>query len=134
MALDVVFETRGKGTVVANLSGRLDSNTYQECQELLTPYLNEGSRVLILDLKNLVYISSAGLRVVLAAQKLLNENGGKLVMVHMQPQIAKVFELADILPETDIFESMESADAYLKAVQKKELLKGMDWGKIPDDE
>jgi len=133
MALDVVFEMRGKRSVVAALSGRLDSNTYQECQELLAPYLEENPRVLVFDLQHLEFISSAGLRVVLAAQKVLNEKGGKVVMAHMQPQIAKVFEIADVLPETDIFDSLESADAYLKAIQKKELLKGQDWGAIKDD-
>ncbi|NCC50596.1 MAG: anti-sigma factor antagonist [Spartobacteria bacterium] len=134
MALNIVFEERDTGTVLAALSGRLDSNTYLQCQEALEPYLNDYTRVLMLDLKNLEFISSAGLRVVLAARKALKGHGGKVLMVHMQPQIEKVFEVADILPKTDIFESMESADAFLSAVQHKETLKDMDWGAIEEDE
>ena len=61
--------------------------------------------------------------------KALTARRGSVALSHLQPQIAKVFELAEILPKTSIFDSTESADIFLEAVQNRELLKNQD---IPD--
>jgi anti-anti-sigma factor len=132
MALTVNVAERNNGTIVAHIGGRLDSATFQECEQQLMPHLKPEIQMLMLDMADLDYISSAGLRVILAARKTMEQHGGKMITVNLQPQIAKVFEISDILPETDIFDSVESADTYLKAVQQREQLKNMDWGKIEE--
>ena len=67
-----------------------------------------------------------GLRVILAARKSLETHGGKIVLTHLQPPIQKVFDLADILPATDIFSSVEGADRFLDAIERKEKIRQLD--------
>ena len=129
MPLKITTEERKPGVFAARLAGRLDSTTSPALDEKIKPFLKKGTRVLMLDLKGVDYISSMGLRTVLAARKALQSHGGHVILLHLQPQVAKVFELADILPKTSIFDSVESADIFLEAVQNRELLKDQD---IPD--
>jgi anti-anti-sigma factor len=129
MSLKITTEERKPGVFVAKLAGRLDSATCPACEEKIKPLLKKSTRILMLDLKDLDYISSMGLRIVLEAQKALRGPGRHVLLLHVQPQVAKVFDLADILPKTSIFDSVESADIFLEAVQNRELLKNQD---IPD--
>ena len=129
MSLKISTEEKKPGTVIVKLAGRLDTTTSESCDKKLKALINEGARVLMLDMEKLDYISSMGLRVILSARKILeaNKGHGRVALVHLQPQIAKVFELADVLPKTSIFDSTESADIYLDAVQNRELNKGQDY-------
>ena len=129
MSLKITTEERKPGVFVARLAGRLDSTTCPACEETIKTLLKKSTRILMFDLKDLDYISSMGLRIVLAAQKVLHGPGRHVLLLHVQPQVAKVFDLADILPKTSIFDSVESADIFLEAVQNRELLKDQD---IPD--
>lgn len=80
------------------LSGRLDTNTAQELEKTLNASL-EGVNVLTIDMEKLDYISSAGLRVLLAAQKAMNRQGSMKVK-NANEIIMEIFEVtgfADIL-------------------------------------
>ena len=122
MALNIVIEKRKKGNYLVKLAGELDSLTAPACEAKLKPLLGTSTRSLVLDLAKLDYISSMGLRVILAARKALENHKGEVLLTNMQPPIAKVFEIAKIMPGTFIFESVQSADIYLQAVQNREKL------------
>jgi len=80
------------------LSGRLDTMTAPELETTLKESLN-GVSELILDFDKLEYISSAGLRVLLSAQKLMSKQGG-MKLVHVNETIMEIFEVtgfSDIL-------------------------------------
>jgi len=115
---------RGDSQRVA-LSGRLDTHSYDELDRRLAPLLASDIRSLLLDLGGLEYISSAGIRSVFKARKALSARGGKVVVANLQPQIAKVFDIVKAVPMGEIFTSVEEADAYLDAMQKK-VLRGDD--------
>lgn len=93
------IEQQKNGTALTLLlSGRLDSVTAPELESCLNENL-DGVQSLVLDFADLSYISSAGLRVLLSAQKRMNRQGS-LVIRHVNPMIADVFEItgfADIL-------------------------------------
>lgn len=85
-----------KLTVV--LSGRLDTTTAPNLEAELKKDL-DGTEHLILDFKALEYLSSAGLRVLLTAQKTMNKQGD-MVIRHVNETIAEIFEVtgfSDIL-------------------------------------
>ncbi|MBR4905591.1 MAG: STAS domain-containing protein [Clostridia bacterium] len=80
------------------LSGRLDTNTAPELEKTLNASL-EGVNALTIDMEKLDYISSAGLRVLLAAQKTMNRQGSMKVK-NANEIIMEIFEVtgfSDIL-------------------------------------
>ena len=90
-------EKKGNSLTVA-LAGRLDTTTAPELEKELKASL-DGVSELTLDLKELEYISSAGLRVLLAAQKIMNRQGGMKVK-NVNETIMEILEVtgfSDIL-------------------------------------
>jgi stage II sporulation protein AA (anti-sigma F factor antagonist) len=123
MNLNVNIYSKEEGMFLVDLDGRLDSETYAFCEEKLSPLLNAGTRMLTFDMSDLSYISSMGLRVVIKTRKAIEAAGGKVLMAHLQPQIAKIFEIAAALPKYQIFKSIREADEYFAAMQQKEIEK-----------
>jgi len=84
-----------KGTVnTFKLQGRLDSNTSQVFEKRLFDAITDGSRNVVIDFKELDYISSAGLRVILKATKALKREDGRILLCSMQDYVKEVFEIA----------------------------------------
>ena len=79
-------------------AGRLDTVTAPELEAALRSSL-DGVSALVIDLADLEYISSAGLRVLLSAQKIMNAQG-KMTVKNVNETIAEIFEVtgfSDIL-------------------------------------
>lgn len=80
------------------LEGRLDTTTAPQLEAELKQSIG-GNTELVLDFKKLEYLSSAGLRVLLAAQKIM-DGQGKMIVRNVNEVIAEVFEItgfSDIL-------------------------------------
>lgn len=80
------------------LEGRLDTVTAPELEAVMKDSL-EGVKELMMDFAGLEYISSAGLRVLLAAQKTMNKQG-EMKLIHVGETIMEIFEVtgfSDIL-------------------------------------
>lgn len=80
------------------LAGRLDTTTAPELEKELKASL-DGVNELVFDMASLEYISSAGLRVLLSAQKIMNKQGTMKVL-HVNETIMEIFEVtgfSDIL-------------------------------------
>ena len=103
------------------LSGRLDTHSYAELDRQLAPVLASSVTSVVLDLAQLEYISSAGIRSILLARKALAARRGKVLVVNPQPQIQKVFDMVKAVPLNEIFTSMVEADTYLDLMQRKML-------------
>ena len=73
------------------IAGRLDTTTAPQLEAELKTAL-DGVESLVLDFEKLDYLSSAGLRVLLAAQKQMNKQG-EMVVRHVNETIAEVFEV-----------------------------------------
>lgn len=118
MPLKVTVEDRGQGTYTIRPEGSIDTNTFMTLQNEVDPIL-EKSKVIIFDMKDVNYVSSAGVGVVLLAEQSLKATNGKVLMVNLQPQIKKVFDIVKALPDQQVFSSLEEMDRYLKEVQRK---------------
>lgn len=93
-----ITHTKEAEKLTVALEGRLDTITAPELETALTTLL-EGVKELVLDMSALEYISSAGLRVVLKAQKVMFAQGS-MTVVGANESILEVFEItgfADIL-------------------------------------
>lgn len=89
---------KSKEEVTMEISGRLDTTTAPSLEKTINENL-DGMKALVLDLKNLEYISSAGLRVLLSAQKRV-QKFGSMKVVNVCELVMEVFEMtgfADIL-------------------------------------
>lgn len=86
------------GRMTFALNGRLDTNTAPELEAELTL---DGVSEVVFDLTDLEYISSAGLRIFLAAQKKMMASGGKVVLMAPNDMVRSVL---DITGCADIFE------------------------------
>ncbi|MBW1773430.1 MAG: STAS domain-containing protein [Deltaproteobacteria bacterium] len=128
MSLNVIVTSRKTGVYIVKPKGRLDTETYLILDEKIASLLEPATRVLILDMSELDYISSAGVRVVFKTKKSLNESGGEFMMTNLKPQIRKVFEIINALPTISIFKNVDEADAYLDAMQRKEIEKQKESG------
>lgn len=92
-----INKTQNGSTLTLSLEGRLDTVTSPELEKVIS-YSIEGVKELIIDLEKLDYISSAGLRVLLSAQKKMLPRGGmKLVRVG-----APIMEIFDVTGFSDI--------------------------------
>ena len=77
------------------VSGRLDTQTAPELENELDSILS-GLKELIFDMTNLEYVSSAGLRVILKAQKAMNAQGS-MKLVGVNDSIMEVFDITGFL-------------------------------------
>ncbi len=73
------------------LEGRLDTTTAPELEQEVMSSL-DGINELVLDLTDLMYMSSAGLRVVLACQKKMNAVAGSMIVKNVNDLIMEVFD------------------------------------------
>ena len=76
---------------VLKIAGALDTETAPELEALLASELN-GVQDLTLDFEELDYVSSAGLRVIINAQKKMNA-AGKMKIIHVNESVMEIFEI-----------------------------------------
>lgn len=119
MALNIEVLKSDSGKCRIELKGRLDTHTAEQLDERLEALDPATHPVQIVDLADLEYISSAGLRSLFRAKKKLSGAGGQFLVVHPQPQVQKVFDVVKALPSEGIFASQAELDAYLDAIQRK---------------
>ena len=117
--LEITVEHQQDNRVRVALKGRLDTNTYLQCEQRLAPLLTTPKRVLVFDMAQLDYMSSMGLRVVMKTSKALAAIGGKCLLTRLQPPIRAVIDIANALPSENIFASVEEADRYFDVMQRR---------------
>ena len=89
-----------KDTVTFKTPVRLDTVTSPKASEELKAIVAVGVNRLVIDMTETEYISSMGLRTVFEIQKLVQKNGGTILVRNLQPMVMKVFEItgfADII-------------------------------------
>ncbi len=91
------------------LSGRLDAFTSADIREQAEQLIEQGARSLLIDLSNVVFMSSSGLRALLLVRKELMTLGGELRLAAAQPQVREVFELTGFAQVFAIHTTVEEA-------------------------
>ena len=81
------------GTLTIKVEGRLDTNTSPELEDEMNI---EGVNKLVFDFSGLEYISSAGLRILIAAQKTMSASGGSLEIVGPNEAVRSVFKITGL--------------------------------------
>lgn len=104
------MEVRNSNTVkVLNLEGALDSQTAAETETRLNKLIMGGNNKLVVNLNGVNYISSAGLRVFLMANKLIKKQNGALSICCLNSTVKEVFEISGFDMIFKIFETEKEA-------------------------
>jgi len=119
MTLQIQNEFLEPTTLYLILNGKLDTITAPDLENFISNKLNHEIKTLIFDLQKLSFVSSAGLRVFAKSRKMMKSRQGKICFVNLSPQVQKVFDIVKAVPISEVFQSTEELDAYLKMIQEK---------------
>ena len=87
----------------------MDAVSSPALEKELSKLMAQGEKDFVIDLGELDYISSAGLRVILATAKRLKGKEGKILLASLQDMVKEVFEISGFSAIIPIYESLESA-------------------------
>ncbi len=93
-----ITDARDRGVAVVAPVGRIDSTTSDRLEQYLVSLVKSGEHRVVVDLAEVEYISSAGLRVMLALAKRMKDLRGALALCAMPDPVKTVFSLAGFLP------------------------------------
>ena len=108
-----IHATKEGNAIVVSLKGRLDAVASPEFEASLSDWISKGEHNFLLNLTDLDYISSAGLRSILATSKKLKETQGKIFLTGLHGAVEEVFKISGFL---SIFRVFASAEAALKEI------------------
>lgn len=111
------------GVFIVIPNGPVDTDTYTILQKKLDTILKPVPKVLIFDIKDVNYVSSMGITVIINAKETVEKSGGIVLLLNLQPQIQKLFDIIKAIPNNHIFSSRQELDRYLDAIQKQEIEK-----------
>jgi anti-anti-sigma factor len=121
MPLEVTITDEPKNGKRISLAGSLDTDTAPQLEARIDESIDSSVTALILDMKDLEFLSSAGLGVIFMTMKELNSRQGKIILINLQPQVQRVFDIIKALDGMSIFIDREEMDAYLAAMQQQVL-------------
>ncbi len=100
-------------TLVLSLKGDLDLTTINTFNNEIDTLMKQGHFIIILDMRECVNIDSTGLGTLVASQRKLVGQGGRLV-VTASPKVKKIFETTRLSDAFGLFEDTETALASVK--------------------
>jgi anti-anti-sigma factor len=111
--MELITEKQGE-VVVFKLKGRLDTLTAPEFEQKCLKWLDAGEFYFALDLGELDYISSAGIRSMLVIAKKLKARDGGLAFSRISGMVEKVFNIAGIYTMFPMYASLDEAITHFK--------------------
>ncbi len=109
-----IKEDKIDSQIVVSLGGRIDSTAAVEFEEKLIEIIDKGNNTLIIDFKNIQFISSAGLRVLLLAAKKVKPYGGKIILCKMSKDVKEVFDISGFSSIFNIYDDVSDAIKAIK--------------------
>jgi len=104
-----IEQTQVGDKVVLHVAGRMDAENAHQFELRCESCIAEGYTSLIIDLSDLAYISSLGLRSVVAVSKKARDKGGELRICRMTGLVRQVFEITRLSQVFPVHDSVESA-------------------------
>lgn len=101
---------RVDNVVVVYLAGRLDVHLSAEIEKEINKIIqNEPDMHLLMNLQNVEYMSSSGLRIFVSTMRILKEQKRMLMLCNMNNAVKKIFEVVELMDMFDIYDSEEEA-------------------------
>ena len=99
--------------LIIRVEGALDTNSSGQLESLLVEHLDRGARRIILELTEMDYVSSVGLRVFLSSLKRLKASEGRLLLSGLNDEVREIFDMAGFSPLFEIVSSLDEARSCL---------------------
>jgi anti-anti-sigma factor len=103
-----------KNAVVVSVKGRIDAVTASRFESSLSDFIARGEHMFVMNFSHLEYISSAGLRSVLATAKKLKEKNGEMLFAGLHDAVKEVFRISGFTSIFKIFATDEEALATIE--------------------
>ena len=100
-----ITTTNKDNATTLSLNGRIDTATAPELEQAINRVIDGGQRKVLLDFAGISYISSGGLRVLLATAKKLKNPGDKFGICALSPEVLKILKLAGFTSIFSIYAS-----------------------------
>ena len=94
---------------VVEMEGNLDTNTSVDAQDHIDALMDEGATKLLADFTKVDFVSSAGLRILLATGKRLGSTAGGLRICGLNETVAEIFEISGFSTILNVFPSETDA-------------------------
>jgi len=107
-----ILESKLENLSLIAVNGRLDTLSAGDLEKKMDSLIGSGCTMVIIDLEKTEYISSSGLRVLLASLKKVRKQQGDIMLARLAPDIIQVFEMSGFDKLFNIFESVEAAAAH----------------------
>jgi anti-anti-sigma factor len=98
-----------KNALVVSAKGRIDAITAPQFENSLFDFISKGENIFVINFAHLEYISSAGLRSILATAKKLKEKKGKMLFAGLQEPVKEVFRISGFNSIFQVFTTDEEA-------------------------
>ena len=105
----IISTTNIESVVVVRLDGNLDTNSSSSAQKSLNELIDGGASKILINFATVGFVSSAGLRVLLATAQKLSGTGGSLRISNLSDAVAEVFDISGFSTILDVFGSQEEA-------------------------
>lgn len=116
--LSVYVSEKKEGFFIIHPIGSINAITSSILQNEVEQIYESKPEIIMFDMKQVSYINSKGLHVILKAHQAMKSRGGRIVLMNFQPHIKKVFDIINALPKQQIFASRYELDNYLDTMQK----------------
>ena len=98
---------------ILSISGRIDSGNAADLLDRLNKLISSGEKTILLDLKEVLYLTSAAFRVLLVATDEAERNAARVVLCGLAGQVRELFEMGGLLEAFTVHGSREDALARL---------------------
>lgn len=106
--MEITMKRENKGLILS-VKGRLDAVTSPEFEATAFSAVEKGDATILIDMSAVDYISSAGLRGILALMKKLKPLNGRLILFAMQDQVKEVFAISGFSSIIEIVDNEQVA-------------------------
>jgi anti-anti-sigma factor len=111
MGLEIIIKAKENSVFVVFPKGEINTETHQVLEDQMKEVVAKA-RAIVLEMKEVSYISSMGLSAIFRIKLAIEERGGTIALVNMQPRVQLVFDTMGIL-SPQMFASLTEADEYL---------------------
>jgi len=106
-----ITSSEQSGITIMELDGRIDSEGAVDMDLALQTVVSEGQSKIILDMSQVRYLNSAGLRTLADVLTQNRENGGDLKLVALNPKVSRVFQIIGFDKFFNIYDDVDGAVA-----------------------